>query len=58
MLVLSLFGKHTQKENAVLSRCRPLVSMTNGVKLREYENISNVRFKICTTSLSNIVGMT
>jgi hypothetical protein len=45
-------------KNVVLSRCRLLVNMTNGLKLSYYrgntKNLSIMSFKTYTTSLSNI----
>ena len=59
-LVFSLFSMtHLgNAKNVILSRCRLLVNMTNGIKLLYYQgntkNISNMSFKTYTTRLSNI----
>ena len=48
----------TQK--VILLKCCLIINMTNGVKMAYIEgiwNISNMRFKIYTTSFSNIGGM-
>ena len=62
-LLFSLFSmtRLGNTKEVVLSRCRLLINMTKWRKvvvlLREYKNMSNMSFKIYTTSLSNIDHM-